>query len=230
MAPRLIVALDFAQQSKAQALIEQLDPAVCGLKVGSELFTLLGPQFVKQLVDKNFKVFLDLKFHDIPNTVAKACTIAAELGVWMTNVHASGGLRMMEAAYKALDSYGKDRPLLIAVTVLTSFSQEELQRINVKEPLLNQVNYLAGMAKEAGLDGVVCSAHEATSIKRYCGHSFITVTPGIRCSTDAVDDQTRVMTPKQAVAAGSDYLVVGRSISLSAHPALVVAKIANDIM
>lgn len=229
MAPKLIVALDFAKQRDAYALIEQLDPALCGLKVGSELFTRLGPQFVKQLVDKKFKVFLDLKFHDIPNTVAKACAVAADLGVWMTNIHASGGPLMMEAAFKALDAYGQERPLLIAVTVLTSFNQDELGQINIQVPLLEQVNYLARAAKDAQLDGIVCSAHEASSIKELCGHSFITVTPGIRCSTDAADDQSRIMTPQQAVAAGSDYLVVGRSISLSATPALVVNQILSDI-
>lgn len=226
MTPRLIVALDFDKQSDALNLVDKIEPTRCALKIGSELFTLFGTQFVKQLVDRQFKVFLDLKFHDIPNTVAKACKAGADLGVWMMNVHASGGLKMMRAAQSALEPYGATRPLLIAVTVLTSFNEAELGSIGVHLPLLNQVMNLASLAKEAGLDGVVSSAHEARAIKELCGKQFITVTPGIRLSNNTSDDQSRVMTPQHAINAGSDYLVVGRPITQSADPVSVI----NDIL
>jgi len=222
---KLIVALDFDDEDEALNLVEQLDPKTCALKVGSELFTLFGTNFVKQLIRRQFKVFLDLKFHDIPNTVAKSCKAAADLGVWMMNVHAAGGVHMMQSAKKALESYGTDRPMLIAVTVLTSFNQTDLTTIGINIPVLEQVKKLASLAKDSGLDGVVSSAHEVKSIKSECGSQFITVTPGIRLANDANDDQARVMTPKQAIEEGSDYLVIGRSITQSANPAKVVAEI-----
>lgn len=230
MNTKLIVALDFEKQNDALALIEQLDPTLCALKVGSEMFTLWGTSFVRQLISKQFKVFLDLKFHDIPNTVAQSCKAAAELGVWMMNVHASGGFEMMSTAVNALESYGTERPLLIAVTVLTSFKQEDLIRIGIEQPLAVHVNKLALLAKDAGLNGVVCSAHEVPTIKTDCGANFITVTPGIRLESNSFDDQSRVMTPKQAIAVGSDYLVVGRPITRAPDPLACVHEILNQII
>lgn len=230
MSSQLIIALDFNCEQDALNLVEQLDPKSCVLKVGSELFTLLGTPFVRQLINKQFKVFLDLKFHDIPNTVAHACKVAADLGVWMVNVHASGGMKMMHAAKEAIESYGPNRPLLIAVTVLTSFDQSDLSALGITIPLMEQVKKLAFLAKESGLDGVVSSAHEVQSIKQQCGSQFITVTPGIRLSTDAKNDQTRIMTPREAIDAGSDYLVIGRPITQATNPAAVVAEIISSLV
>ncbi|WP_454783829.1 orotidine-5'-phosphate decarboxylase [Legionella sp. WA2024007413] len=229
MMPKLIVALDFDNEHDALKLVEKLDPKSCALKVGSELFTLLGTSFVKQLIKRNFKVFLDLKFHDIPNTVAKACKAGAELGVWMMNVHASGGMSMMQAARNAIDSYGTNRPILIAVTVLTSFNQNELISIGIDTSVMSHVKKLAILTKEAGLDGVVCSAQEVKVIKSSCGDQFITVTPGIRLPNNVSDDQSRIMTPKQAIEEGSDYLVVGRPINQASNPELVVTQILKNI-
>lgn len=225
MSSKLIVALDFDNKSEALNLVDQLDPNSCILKVGSELFTLLGPTFVTQLIDKGFKVFLDLKFHDIPNTVAKACKTAADLGVWMMNLHASGGLAMMEAAVDALSVYKKAKPILIAVTVLTSFKEEHLVDVGIHSSLNSQVEGLAHLAKKAGLDGVVCSALEVQKIKANCGANFITVTPGIRLANSSIDDQSRIMTPEQAIKQGSDYLVVGRPITRALDPNQVIQDI-----
>lgn len=229
MQNKLIVALDFNNQQDAWHLIDQLDPTLCAVKVGSELYTLLGSAFVRALVARQFKVFLDLKFHDIPNTVAQACKASADLGVWMLNVHASGGLAMLHAARKALDTFGENRPLLIAVTVLTSMSDTELKSLGITSSLQEQVRLLACLAAEAELDGVVSSALEAPLIKTACGKHFITVTPGIRLLNNALDDQTRITTPKMAVQAGSDYLVVGRPITRAANPAAVVREILQDV-
>ncbi|CEK10906.1 orotidine-5'-phosphate decarboxylase [Legionella hackeliae] len=229
MNPRLIVALDFHKQEKALALVNQLEPSECALKVGSEMFTLFGVDFLHILIQKNFKIFLDLKFHDIPNTVAKACRAAAELGVWMINVHASGGLAMMQAAKDALSDYDSRRPLLIAVTVLTSMNHTELPLIGIENTLENQVQKLAMLAQHAGLDGVVCSAHEVPIIKNACGPSFLTVTPGIRLAESSKDDQCRIMTPAQAVELGSDYLVVGRPITGASNPVEIINKINSSI-
>jgi len=215
----LIVALDFDNQQVAMQLIDQLDPSLCALKVGSEMFTRFGPNFVWELVDKQFRVFLDLKFHDIPNTVAQACKAAADLGVWMLNVHASGGFAMMQAARQALSSYGDTRPLIIAVTVLTSMSQTDLIQMGIVGDLHVRVTQLAQLAQDVGLDGVVCSAQEVGRIKSMCGPQFLTVTPGIRLATDQVDDQVRVCTPDEALKAGSDFLVVGRPITKAPDPA-----------
>jgi len=222
LAIKLIIALDFADKNAALALMEQLDPATCAVKIGSEMFTLFGSDFVRSVVAKGFKVFLDLKFHDIPHTVASASTASADLGVWMLNVHASGGLAMMQAARKALDSYGVNRPLLIAVTVLTSMDGCELPTIGIVRPVQEHVAELARLAQQAELDGVVCSALEASLIKIVCGHKFLTVTPGIRLAHEPQDDQTRIMTPVQALKAGSDYLVIGRPITRAAQPAEVL--------
>ena len=177
--PRVIVALDYDNQEQALSFVDQLDPSLCKVKVGKEMFTLFGPEFVKSLVAKGFDVFLDLKFHDIPNTVAKAVTAAADLGVWMVNVHASGGSQMMTKAKQALDNYGNDAPLLIAVTVLTSMGQEDLHGLGINKTPAEQVNFLANLTKQSGLDGVVCSAWEAEQLKSDLGKEFKLITPGI---------------------------------------------------
>lgn len=229
MSSKLIVALDFDNQQEALSLVDMLEPTSCALKVGSELFTLLGAQFVRQLIARQFKVFLDLKFHDIPNTVARACSVAADMGVWMMNVHALGGLRMMQTAKKSLESYGKDSPILIAVTILTSFNEHELTSVGINHPLVDQVKKLAKLAYDAGLDGVVSSAHEVKMIKQECGSGFVTVTPGIRLDSDSNDDQTRIMTPQQAINEGSNFIVVGRPITRAENPALVVEELLNEI-
>lgn len=225
----LIVALDFNDQKQALTLVDALNPRQCALKVGSELFTAWGPAFVRQLIQRQFRVFLDLKFHDIPTTVAKACTAAAHLGVWMMNVHALGGVDMMRAAKKALEPFGTDKPLLIAVTVLTSFKDSELITIGIRHSLLDQVTKLASLAKTAELDGVVCSAYEVAAIKKTCGKPFICVTPGIRLHHNLADDQSRIMTPVQAIHEGCDYLVMGRPITQDPNPAGVVRDILRDI-
>jgi len=229
MTSQLIVALDIDNKNEALDLVDTLDPLLCALKIGSEMFTLWGPTFVKQLINRGYKVFLDLKFHDIPHTVARACKAGAELGVWMLNVHASGGLEMMQAVVNALEPYGKDKPLLIGVTVLTSFNERSLLNTGISKPLLDHVIDLAQLTKKAGLDGVVCSAYEVKKIKQLCGNKFIAVTPGIRLSSNLPDDQSRVMTPKQAVAEGSDYLVVGRPITRAANPLHCVREIIHDM-
>ncbi|MEW7864127.1 orotidine-5'-phosphate decarboxylase [Aeromonas diversa] len=227
--PKVVVALDFARQEDALALVDQLSPSACRLKVGKEMFTLFGPQFVRELVGRGFDVFLDLKFHDIPNTVAKAVAASAELGVWMVNVHASGGRRMMEAAKAALAPYGDKAPLLIGVTVLTSMEQVDLAELGVTLTPAEQVLRLARLTKAAGLDGVVCSAQEATLLKAECGADFKLVTPGIRPAGSEQGDQRRIMTPAQAVAAGADYLVVGRPITQAGAPAAVLQAINAEI-
>ena len=214
----ILVALDFDDKHAALQLVDQLDPSMCRLKVGKEMFTLFGPEFIKALHERDFEVFLDLKFHDIPNTVAKAVTAAAELGVWMTNVHASGGLAMMQAAKKALIPYGDKAPMLIAVTVLTSMSDEELKLIGIDVPAFEHVQRLAKLTQAAGLDGVVCSAHEAQVLKSKLGKEFKLCTPGIRPVGADKGDQHRIMTPPEAIAAGSDYLVIGRPITKAEDP------------
>lgn len=224
MHTQLIVALDFDNRADPLTLIDELDPSQCILKVGSELFTRLGPDFVRELVCREFKIFLDLKFHDIPHTVVRACHASADLGVWMLNVHASGGLEMMRAARQALDGYNI-RPLLIAVTVLTSMNPEALASVGVSSTLDKQVLNLAMLAKEAGLDGVVCSAHEVPFIKSHCGRDFLAVTPGIRMGSDEPDDQSRIITPEAAIQAGSDFLVIGRPITRSKNPKQVVSNL-----
>lgn len=226
--PRLLVAMDFHNTEDCIKIAHQLSPSECRLKVGKELFTACGPQLIEQLMTLGFDVFLDLKFHDIPNTTAKAVAAAAELGVWMVNVHASGGVRMLEAAHDALAPFSQ-KPLLIGVTVLTSMSAEDLAETGVTRSPEEQVLYLADLAKGAGLDGVVCSAHEVTALKAKCGADFLTVTPGIRPLSAAADDQRRIMTPAQAIAAGSDYLVVGRPVTQAADPSQVCREIVQHI-
>lgn len=226
---KVIVALDYDDKNKAMAFVDQIEPGSCKLKVGKEMFTYFGPQFVKELVDRDFKVFLDLKFHDIPNTVAKACKAGADLGVWMLNVHASGGEKMMTAAREAIEPLGVDRPMLIAVTVLTSMDDSQLNGVGINVPLQAQVDNLATLTKQAGLDGVVCSAQENTRLKSLLGTEFKTVTPGIRPAGSAASDQIRVMTPEQAVANGVDYMVIGRPITQAADPLAVLKQINESI-
>ncbi|MDN2483643.1 orotidine-5'-phosphate decarboxylase [Vibrio agarivorans] len=228
--PKVIVALDYDNQADALAFVDRIDPASCRLKVGKEMFTLFGPQYVKALHDRGFSVFLDLKFHDIPNTCSKAVRAAAEMGVWMVNVHASGGERMMTASREILEPYGKDRPMLIGVTVLTSMEQSDLAGIGLDVAPQEQVIRLAQLTKNSGLDGVVCSAQEANMLKTQLGQDFKLVTPGIRPAGAAVGDQKRIMTPVDAIAAGSDYLVIGRPITQASDPAAVLAEINRTLV
>lgn len=214
---KLILALDYADIKPASALVEQLNPSQCALKVGLEMYTRFGPAWVEQLSQRGFKVFLDLKFHDIPHTVAQACRAAADLGVWMINVHAMGGLKMLEAAQEAL-SHCQNPPLLIAVTALTSLSDVDIQSLGFAFSLEEMVIRLAKIAHGAGLDGVVCAASMASIIKSFVSENWITVTPGIRWPGDDSHDQQQVMTPDLAIKSKSDYWVVGRSITQAANP------------
>ncbi len=215
----IIVALDFNSAEQALALLKQLSPEQCRVKIGKELFTIAGPDLVRQAVDQGFDVFLDLKYHDIPNTVAKAVTAAAQLGVWMVNVHASGGAVMMEAAREALEVGSTNKPLLIAVTVLTSLAKEDLLQVGINANPEEQVSKLAFLAQKAGLDGVVCSAAETKLLRSQLPDDFCLVTPGIRRPEDAANDQKRIVGPVQAIENGSNYLVVGRPITQADSPA-----------
>jgi orotidine-5'-phosphate decarboxylase len=226
--PKIIVALDYADADSALSLVSQLNPEMCRLKVGKELFTAAGPQLVEQFMRRGFEVFLDLKFHDIPNTTAQACKAAATLGVWMVNVHALGGRRMLEAAQEALANFNK-RPRLIAVTVLTSMAQADLAEVGILVSPAEQVLHLAALAQASGLDGVVCSAQEAASLRKQAGNEFCLVTPGIRPAAAAADDQSRIMTPRAALENGSSYLVIGRPITKAADPLLALQQISNEI-
>lgn len=224
----IIVALDFPTAAAALALAAQLDPSQCRLKVGKELFTRCGPSIVEALQAQGFEVFLDLKFHDIPNTTAMAVKAAAELGVWMVNVHCSGGLRMMAACRNELDKLSGAKPLLIGVTVLTSMEQDDLAGIGLNIEPQTQVLRLAGLAALAGLDGLVCSAQEASVLK--AAHPTLQlVTPGIRPAGSAQDDQRRILTPAQAMQAGSDYLVIGRPISQASNPQQALAAVLAEL-
>jgi len=216
---RIIIALDFPTAAAAEQFLSGLDPASCRVKIGKELFTAAGPDFVRRVVAMGFDVFLDLKFHDIPNTVAGAVRVAAELGVWMINVHASGGVAMMSEAREALEAVSGTRPLLIAVTILTSLAEEDLIRQGISCSPAEQVIRLAEMTSEAGLDGVVCSAAETPLLRERFGDRFALITPGIRRMEDARGDQKRVVGPAEAVAMGSTYLVVGRPITQATSPA-----------
>jgi orotidine-5'-phosphate decarboxylase len=228
LGPRVIVALDYATGTEALAFAQHLDPKRCRVKVGKELFTVAGPALVEQLVGRGFDVFLDLKYHDIPNTVAAACRAAAGLGAWMINVHASGGRTMMQAAREALAGEAT-RPRLIAVTVLTSLGAEDLRETGQSEEPAVLVERLARLAASSGLDGVVCSAQEAQRLRQACGADFCLVTPGIRLPDSAQDDQKRVVTPRMAIANGADFLVVGRPITKASDPLAVLDRINADI-
>ncbi|PVZ71617.1 orotidine-5'-phosphate decarboxylase [Pelagibaculum spongiae] len=230
---RVLVALDFNNPQDALAFADQVSPSQCRLKVGKELFTLAGPQLVDQLQQKGFEVFLDLKFHDIPNTVAAACKVAAEMGVWMVNIHASGGVKMMQAAKEAVASVapknGRAKTKLIAVTVLTSTSEQDFAQLGFSGSIEQQVVNLAKLTYQAGLDGVVCSAREAEVLRRTIGEDFLLVTPGIRPEGYAKDDQTRIVTPRQALINGSSYLVIGRPITKAENPQLALQQINQSI-
>ena len=226
--PKIIVALDYASAQPALDIVARLDPALCRVKIGKALFTAAGPALVETLVARGFGVFLDLKFHDIPNTVAGACKAAARLGVWMMNVHASGGRAMMQAAREALAGETQ-QPKLIAVTVLTSMAQSDLAEIGMQGRPHEAVLRLARLAQGAGLDGVVCSAQEARALRAACGADFRLVTPGIRLADAKQDDQKRVMTPRAAMDAGADYLVIGRPITQAPDPLAMLQRIQREI-
>ncbi|MEH5098498.1 orotidine-5'-phosphate decarboxylase [Atlantibacter hermannii] len=225
----IVVALDYDNRDKALAFVDRIDPQHCRLKVGKEMFTLFGPQLVRDLQGRGFDVFLDLKFHDIPNTTAKAVAAAAELGVWMVNVHASGGARMMQAARDALTPFGKDAPLLIAVTVLTSMEASDLADIGITLSPAEHAERLARLTQQCNLDGVVCSAQEAVRFKSELGRSFQLVTPGIRPEGSDAGDQRRIMTPQQAQQAGVDYMVIGRPITQSTNPSQTLRDILTGL-
>jgi len=226
--PRIIVALDVSSAAEALVLAARLPVSACRLKVGKELFTAAGPALVEVLVQRGHSVFLDLKFHDIPNTVAQACEAAARLGVWMINVHALGGTKMMAAAREALER-ASARPRLIAVTVLTSMAAADLVEIGLGDDPEALALRLAALAQGAGLDGVVCSAREARAMRARFGTGFDLVTPGIRPAQAAADDQARIATPTSAVRDGSNYLVIGRPITRAADPAAALAAINSEI-
>jgi orotidine-5'-phosphate decarboxylase len=226
--PKIIVALDYPGAQAALDLVSRLDPALCRLKVGKELFTAAGPGVVEQMMKRGFEVFLDLKFHDIPNTTAQACKAAASLGVWMVNVHALGGRRMMEASREAL-AHTAHPPKLIAVTVLTSMAQKDLAGIGITATPAAMVLRLAALAQESGLDGVVCSAQEASLLRQHCGSDFCLVTPGIRPADAAADDQSRIMTPRAALQNGASYLVIGRPVTRAADPLSALQNISREI-
>jgi len=227
--PKVIVALDFPDTTTAVELVNKLDPSQCRLKVGKELFVRGGPQFVESVQGKGFDVFLDLKFHDIPNTVAAACSAAADLGVWMVNVHALGGLKMMQAGKDAIAGHAH-KPLLIAVTILTSMDSDDLQGVGIAGEPADNVDRLAELTEAAGIDGVVCSAQEAGRLRQSRRDDFILVTPGIRPANADVNDQKRIMTPARAIQAGSSYLVIGRPITQAADPLAALERINQDLL
>lgn len=229
VASPIIIALDNMTSEQVLAFSDKIDPQLCRLKVGKELFTKAGATIVRQLQAKNFEIFLDLKFHDIPNTTAQAVLAAADMGVWMVNVHASSGRAAMQMVKQRLNA-SNYHTLVIAVTVLTSMCQSDLSDIGVVDNVENQVKRLALLTKDSGLDGVVCSAQEATLLKEICGKDFLLVTPGIRMPEDASDDQIRICTPKQAMTNGSDYLVIGRSITQATHPNDKLEQILQSLL
>ena len=226
--PRVIVALDFAAASSAMDLLDRLDPAQCRVKIGKEMFTRAGPTFVERVAARGFEIFLDLKYHDIPNTVAAACAAAADMGVWMMNVHASGGRKMMTAAAERLAKLD-DRPLLIAVTILTSLGQEDIAEIGYQGTPADNVRRLAALAQDSGLDGVVCSPLEVAPLRTDRVAPFLLVTPGVRPAGAATDDQKRIMTPGDAIRAGASYLVVGRPVTGAPDPLASLAAINAEV-
>lgn len=225
--PKIIIALDFKDESSTLNLVDQLTPELCRLKVGKELFVRCGPSLVKKLINKGFDVFLDLKFHDIPNTVAAACQAAADMGVWMVNVHASGGRKMMQAAREAIEN-SDSKPLLIGVTILTSLSRSDIAEVGLDVEPVDQVLRLAQLAHDSGLDGVVCSPREVSLIKQKIAQEFCLVTPGVRPAGSEIGDQQRIMTPGDALNAGSDYLVIGRPITASPNPIQALMAIHKE--
>ena len=227
--PKVIVALDTTDALQAIEFATRTSPDLCKLKVGKELFTSAGPQLVEKLVEKGFDVFLDLKFHDIPNTVKKAVYAASQLGIWMVNVHATGGQAMLAAAREGVEMAGNRRPFLIAVSVLTSFSEDDMKQLGINRSIAEQVENLTRLSIEAGLDGMVCSAREVSLLRQKFGSAPLLVTPGIRPQGANMDDQQRVMTPTQAIAEGSSYLVIGRPITQHEDPAEALAEINQTL-
>lgn len=225
---QIIIALDMSDQRKVLSFVKDLDPEQCRLKIGKGLFTLYGPKLVKKLQKRGFEIFLDLKFHDIPNTVYKAVRAACQLNVWMLTIHAAGGSEMLRAARKAVDE-SEQKPILVAVTVLTSLYDDDLSEQGIQRSTDEQVLRLASLAQECGLDGVVCSAAEAASIRRLLSKNFILVTPGIRSAGDDSQDQKRVVTPGDAISAGSNFLVIGRPITQARKPVEKLQQILNEI-
>jgi orotidine-5'-phosphate decarboxylase len=226
--PRVVVALDYANAEAAELLVEQLDPGLCRLKLGNELFTHAGPTLIERWQARGFEIFLDLKYHDIPNTVAAACRAAAKFGVWMVNVHALGGRRMLEAAQHALVPF-EHRPMLMGVTVLTSLERRDLAEIGIDADPARLASRLAVLAQDCGCDGVVCSAREAAAMRAAHGRDFRLVTPGIRPVDSRTDDQRRTLTPGEAVAAGADYLVVGRPVTIANDPIAALNDLTRQI-
>ncbi len=226
---KIIVALDYPDASGALAFARQVTPEACRLKIGKELFTAEGPDLVRKLVDDGFELFLDLKFHDIPNTVNKAIAAACRLGVWMVNVHALGGQQMMLAARQAIEDSDSSKPLLIAVSILTSAGAEQLAQIGLSGSVEDNVQRLSGLALDSGVDGMVCSAQEAASLRRHFGDQPVLVTPGIRPAGASSDDQQRIMTPTQAIAAGASYLVIGRPITQHVNPLQALQDINQSL-
>ncbi len=226
--PQVVIALDYPEPQAALAMVERLDPARCRLKVGKELFTRGGPQLVEQLRSRGYDIFLDLKYHDIPNTVAGACAAAADLGVWMVNVHALGGRKMMEAAREAIGK-ASHQPLLIAVTILTSMGEQDIHEIGLSGTPADNVSRLAGLAQSAGMDGVVCSPQEVAMLREQRGDGFRLITPGIRPAWSAKGDQTRITTPADAVRLGADYLVIGRPITAATDPLAALTSIEEEL-
>lgn len=229
MNPLIVVAFDFASADDALQLADELDPSLCRAKVGKELFTRCGPSIVKQLHDRGFDVFLDLKFYDIPNTVAAAVKVAADMGVWMLTVHAAGGRRMLEQSREVLQPYGGQRPLLVAVTLLTSLDDADLRELGVSVSAYDYVQRMVNLSRDCGLDGVVCSAHEAARLRALTGPEFLLVTPGIRQPGAQQSDQKRTLSAREAFVAGSSYLVVGRPITQSAQPMRTLRALIADI-
>jgi orotidine-5'-phosphate decarboxylase len=226
---KIIVALDYADAESALQFIDQISPSLCRVKIGKELFTAAGPELVKAIVAKGYDVFLDLKFHDIPNTVNKAISAAARLGVWMVNVHALGGAEMMKAAKQAVNDFDGLAPHLIAVSILTSTDQQGLNQIGIQKTPAQAVMDLTALSMECGLDGMVCSAQEAEAIRKQFGPKPLLVTPGIRPEGSDSNDQQRIMTPQKAMAAGSSYLVIGRPITANDNPVAQLEKINQSL-
>ena len=227
---KVIVSLDYSNAKQALDFCRKVNPMDCRIKVGKELFTAEGPKLIEKLRKLDYEIFLDLKYHDIPNTVAKACRVALDLDIWMLNIHASGGRKMMEAAHQTIEKYGSEnKPLLIAVTVLTSISSNDLAELGINNSVNKQVVSLAKMAKDIGLDGVVCSGVEVRELRKKLGDNFCFVTPGVRLEDSANDDQKRIITPIDAIRAGSDYLVIGRPITESTDPVNVLNSINSSI-
>lgn len=228
--PKIIVAIDADTVRQARAQVRPLHPELCHLKIGSILFTRYGPSFVEELMQKGYRIFLDLKFHDIPQTVSGACRAAVELEVWMINVHVSGGRLMMETVANVLKSMASNKkPLILGVTVLTSLDNNDLRTLGIRDDVSTVVSRMAVLAKTVGLDGVVCSAHEAPLLRQQCGEDFLLVTPGIRLKSDEKNDQKRTMAPEVALKAGSDYLVIGRSITQSQNPLKTLQTINHSL-